>query len=69
MSESSCGIAAAAQLMGKADWIDLDGPLLIKNNPFKGINFTNGKLELNNSPGTGAKLINTDLNFINKAKN
>jgi L-Ala-D/L-Glu epimerase len=63
MSESSCGIAAAAQLMGKADWIDLDGPLLIKNNPFKGSNFINGKLELNNSPGTGAELINIDLIF------
>jgi L-Ala-D/L-Glu epimerase len=63
MSESSCGIAAAAQLMGKADWIDLDGPLLIKNNPFKGINFANGKLELSNSPGTGAELINTGLIF------
>jgi len=64
MSESSCGIAAAAQLMAQADWIDLDGPLLIKNNPFKGINFRNGKLELNNLPGTGAELINKDLIFI-----
>ena len=57
MSESSCGIAAAAQLMSQADWIDLDGPLLITNNPFKGISYRNGKLELNSLPGTGAELI------------
>lgn len=63
MSESSCGIAAAAQLMGEADWIDLDGPLLIKNNPFTGITFSNGKLEINDLPGTGAELINKELLF------
>ncbi|MGZ3861761.1 MAG: dipeptide epimerase [Bacteroidia bacterium] len=56
MSESTCGIAAAAQLMGEADWIDLDGPMLIKNNPFTGIDFTNGKLVLPAVPGTGARL-------------
>ena len=64
MSESSCGISAAAQLMDQADWIDLDGPLLIKNNPFGGVTYTNGKLQLENRSGTGAELINTDLNFI-----
>ncbi len=64
MSESSCGIAAAAQLMSQADWIDLDGPLLIKNNPFNGISFTNGKLELNNLSGTGAELLNKNLVFL-----
>jgi L-alanine-DL-glutamate epimerase-like enolase superfamily enzyme len=65
MSESSCGISAAAHLMGEADWIDLDGPLLIKNNPFTGINFTNGKLELTDTFGTGAQLKNPNLNFSN----
>jgi L-alanine-DL-glutamate epimerase-like enolase superfamily enzyme len=64
MSESSCGIAAAAQLMEHVDWIDLDGPLLINNNPFSGISFVDGKLEINNEQGTGAKLINKELNFI-----
>ncbi len=64
MSESSCGIAAAAQLMESADWIDLDGPLLIKNNPFSGITYDNGRLQLTNLPGTGAELINKELIFI-----
>ncbi len=63
MSESSCGIAAAAQLMHYADWIDLDGPMLIKNDPFGGVNFKNGNLELNNAAGTGAILQNTFLSF------
>ncbi|MEO8761165.1 MAG: dipeptide epimerase, partial [Bacteroidia bacterium] len=62
MSESSCGIAAAAQLMQHADWIDLDGPLLIKNNPFGGVTFREGKLHLNNLIGTGA-LLNESINF------
>jgi len=62
MSESSCGIAAAAQLMHEADWIDLDGPMLIKNDPFGGVSFKNGKLELENSPGTGA-ILRADLSF------
>ena len=65
MSESSCGIAAAAQLMQHADWIDLDGPLLINNNPFTGVSFRDGKLEMNNMQGTGAELVNKELNFIN----
>ncbi len=63
MSESSCGVSAAAQLMESADWIDLDGPLLIKNNPFFGVTFNKGKLQLNNLLGTGAILINKNLNF------
>ena len=63
MSESSCGIAAAAQLMFMADWIDLDGPLLIKNDPFNGVVFKNGKLELNDLSGTGTEIIAKDLHF------
>ena len=53
MTESSCAISAAAQLTAYADWVDLDGPTLIKNNPFSGIEYKNGKVELNNGPGLG----------------
>lgn len=53
MSESSCGVAAAAQLAPLAHWIDLDGPLLINNNPFDGVKYKNGKLILNEKPGLG----------------
>ena len=53
MSESSCGVSAAAQLSPLADWADLDGPLLISNDPFKGITYKNGRIVLNDLPGNG----------------
>ncbi|CAN5374490.1 dipeptide epimerase [soil metagenome] len=53
MSETSCAISAAAQLSVFTDYADLDGPLLIKNNLFDGITFTNGKITLNDKPGIG----------------
>ncbi len=55
MTETSCGIAAAAQLSPRADWADLDGNLLIANDPFEGHHLVDGKIELNNHPGIGVK--------------
>lgn len=60
MSESSVGCSAAAQLAPMADYIDLDGPFLISNDPFKGITFENGKLILNDEPGIGVTDCRTD---------
>lgn len=56
MSETSCGVSAAAQIAPFADWIDLDGPLLIKEDYFDGINFSGGKIILNDLPGIGVKI-------------
>jgi L-alanine-DL-glutamate epimerase-like enolase superfamily enzyme len=53
MSETSCAISAAAQLTPFTDYADLDGPLLIKNDLFKGITFEKGKITLNDMPGIG----------------
>ena len=53
MSESSCGVTAAAQLFSLADWADLDGPLLITNDPFKGLRYDKGRILLNDMPGNG----------------
>ncbi len=53
MSETSCAISAAAQLSPLVDYADLDGSLLIKNNLFDGITFTEGKITLNDLPGIG----------------
>ena len=39
MSETSLGITAMAHLTAYADWIDLDAPLLIKNDPFDGLSY------------------------------
>ena len=53
VEETSCAISAAAQLSVFTDYADLDGPLLIKNNLFDGITFTNGKITLSDKPGIG----------------
>ena len=62
MSESSCAIAAAAQLGSMADWIDLDGNLGITNDPFEAHKVKEGIIQLNNKPGIG--LINPDWTRI-----
>lgn len=54
MSESSCGAAAASQLMGYADFIDLDGPLLISNDPFDGVYYDMDQLKPEHKSGHGA---------------
>ncbi len=62
MSESSLGCSVMAQLAPEADIADLDGPWLIKNDPFKGIAMLNGQLQMPDGPGMGATLI-ADLRF------
>ncbi|MGC8782501.1 MAG: enolase C-terminal domain-like protein, partial [Anaerolineae bacterium] len=39
MIETSLGVTAMAHLAGLADWLDLDAPLLISNDPFEGIRY------------------------------
>ncbi len=53
MSETSCAVSAAAQLSPLTDYADLDGPLLIKNDLFTGIEFQEGKIILSELPGIG----------------
>ncbi len=56
MTETSCAIAAAAQLAPAVDWADLDGALLIGNDPFQGMEVIDGKTVLPTGPGIGATL-------------
>ena len=53
MTETSCAVSAAAHLSSLADWIDLDGPLLISNDLFDGISYIEGEVKLNNLAGIG----------------
>jgi L-alanine-DL-glutamate epimerase-like enolase superfamily enzyme len=53
MIESSVAISAAAQLSPLVDWADLDGNLLLKEDPFSGVAVENGQLILNDLPGLG----------------
>ncbi|GBD94472.1 L-Ala-D/L-Glu epimerase [bacterium BMS3Abin05] len=55
MIESSVGITAAAQLSPLVDYADLDGNLLISNDPYVGVKVVNGKLILPDGPGLGVK--------------
>jgi L-alanine-DL-glutamate epimerase-like enolase superfamily enzyme len=53
MTETSCAISAAAQIASLVDWCDLDGALLIKNDPFKGACLNNGSIIATDLPGLG----------------
>jgi L-Ala-D/L-Glu epimerase len=53
MTETSCGVAAAAQLSPFAEWADLDGNVLISNDIYDGAELVGGKISLNESPGIG----------------
>jgi L-Ala-D/L-Glu epimerase len=55
MIETSVGITAAAQLSPLVDYADLDGNLLITNDPFVGVTVKDGKLELPDRPGIGIR--------------
>jgi L-alanine-DL-glutamate epimerase-like enolase superfamily enzyme len=53
MIESSLGIGAAAQLAPLADWLDLDGHLLLQEDPFTGLGGQGGRLTVGHSSGLG----------------
>lgn len=55
MAESSCATGAMAQLMNFADYIDLDAPMLYKNDPFKGLSYKDGKVSVSDLPGLGVE--------------
>jgi L-alanine-DL-glutamate epimerase-like enolase superfamily enzyme len=44
MIESELGIAQAAQLASLADWVDLDGHLLLRRSPFSGLGLEDGRV-------------------------
>lgn len=53
MISSSVSITAAAQLSPLVDFADLDGNLLIANDPFTGVRVRDGRLVLPTAPGLG----------------
>ncbi|MCB0634118.1 MAG: dipeptide epimerase [Saprospiraceae bacterium] len=56
MTESSVGIAAIAHLLPLLDYVDMDGALLLKNDPATGVHIDQGIIEYAEGPGTGAAL-------------
>jgi len=54
MVETSLGVTAMAHLAGLADWLDLDAPFLVVNDPFEGIRYDAGAgVRLTVRPGIG----------------
>ena len=63
MAESSCATSAMAQFASCADFVDLDAPYLLKNDPFKGISYLQGEIALTNEKGIGANPLNEVVIF------
>lgn len=55
MVSSSVAITGAAQLSPMIDYADLDGNLLISNDPYEGVQVVKGKLVLSDRPGLGLR--------------
>ncbi len=53
MIESSLAITAAAHLTPLLDYVDLDGHLLVNDDPFTGVKVVEGRLVLPEGPGLG----------------
>ena len=53
MVESSLALSAAAQLAPLADYLDLDGHWLVKDDPFDGAPRERGEIRLSERPGLG----------------
>jgi L-alanine-DL-glutamate epimerase-like enolase superfamily enzyme len=55
MNESSIGSAAIAHLLPSLDFVDMDGPLLLKEDLATGLDFDYGKVRIPQSPGLGVQ--------------
>jgi L-alanine-DL-glutamate epimerase-like enolase superfamily enzyme len=53
MVESQLGVAPAAAIASLADWVDLDGHLLLADEPFTGLRFEDGRVLPGAGPGLG----------------
>jgi L-alanine-DL-glutamate epimerase-like enolase superfamily enzyme len=55
MVESQLGVSPAAQIASLADWVDLDGHLLLADEPFRGLAFEDGAVLPSDGPGLGVE--------------
>lgn len=56
MVESSIAVTAAAHLAPLVDYIDLDSPLMLRNDPYQGITYQGSRVTLPEAPGLGLTL-------------
>jgi L-alanine-DL-glutamate epimerase-like enolase superfamily enzyme len=55
MIESSVLSAAGAHLTPMAEYADIDGPLLVADDPFEGLEYRGAQLRLSTAPGLGVR--------------
>jgi L-alanine-DL-glutamate epimerase-like enolase superfamily enzyme len=55
MVETSLGISAAAQISGLVDFVDLDGAMLLVDDPYTGPLYEGGRILLPEKPGLGVE--------------
>jgi L-alanine-DL-glutamate epimerase-like enolase superfamily enzyme len=62
MNESTIGSAAIAQFLPLIDYVDMDGPLLLKQDLATGLTIDYGKISLSGKAGLGIELIRDIFN-------
>lgn len=55
MVESQLAVAPAAQIAALADWVDLDGHLLLAEQPYVGLALEDGRVLPSSAPGLGVR--------------
>jgi L-Ala-D/L-Glu epimerase len=55
MVETSLAISAAAHVSGLVDFVDLDGAILLADDPYEGFLYRDGRIILPESPGLGVE--------------
>jgi L-Ala-D/L-Glu epimerase len=66
MISSSIAVTAAAHLSPLVDYADLDGNLLLANDPYRGVVVREGKLILPDGPGLGSQPANNGRELLGK---
>ena len=51
------GISSAAQFASLCDFVDLDGHLLISDDPARGLGLEDGRIVLSHGPGLGVEAV------------
>ncbi|HIF01431.1 MAG TPA: dipeptide epimerase [Fuerstia sp.] len=64
MVESTVGISAAAQLLPLLDYADLDGAVLLAEDPADGVSVINGRVCLSDRYGNGAELVQKQVDKL-----
>ncbi|GAA4826284.1 dipeptide epimerase [Algivirga pacifica] len=59
MTESTVGISAIAQLLPLLDYVDMDGAMLLKEDPAIGVQLVNGHVQFATENGNGVNLKNS----------